>query len=113
MLQMYPNPDDYFATGVGSSLFLLTAIGAIIGYVAMKIRIIQSFDGLSGLAGILAICVAGWCAFNASSPPTNGWLIDLLGRAAIFLLVFFVVGIFIGIGIVMGAEIASDKSEKK
>ena len=110
---MYPNPDDDFAPGVGWSLFLLIAIGAVIGYLATKIRIIRSPDSLFRLAGILAACVAGWCAFNASSPPTNGWLINLLGGAAIFLIVFFVSGIFIGIGVVMGAEIAIDKSEKK
>lgn len=91
-----------YAIGIGAWIVFAIA-GFPLGFVLRKLRLLRDDN---------AVSVIGWCAaipagiFAVGVDGSPSLIIDILGRVAVFGLVWFIVGLMLGIGLLMGAEAA-------
>lgn len=90
-------------------LFMMMGGGVVLAFVLRKLGLIASDQAKNRFICWGAGIMAATATLSASAPSSNSALVNLGGRAAIFLLVWFVCGIMFGIGVAIGTE----KAEKK
>ena len=109
---MDPIATDSFFGGTGW-FFALILLGFVLAYLLKKFGIIASDDSqirfVTWVSGIMAAIIA----VSSDSSSTSSDLVSLGGKAAIFLITWFFIGIALSVGAAMGTEKADKDNSKK
>jgi hypothetical protein len=93
----------------GGGLVWVGAIGVAIGFVAAKMGV--SERSKARVCAAISFIFASVFALSASTPSSNGLVVELLGRGAIFGIVWFVFSILFTLGFSAGLSLGESKLE--
>lgn len=92
----------YVDEGLGLGWVAIAAVGFMIGFVLAKINVLRN-ENAATFCTWASTVPAGAIALFASA-SADSMLINMLGRLAIFAILWFVFGIVFTIGVAMGIE---------